>query len=70
MFNIILLFVYYRLYVLMFEQSALDIWSIECRAGSIRSLCKSLDTALGNGFPLGKITEMYGRPGSGKTQIW
>lgn len=54
----------------MFKKSALDIWSEECNNGTIISLCKSLDTALGNGIPLQAITELCSPPGCGKTQIW
>ena len=35
----------------------------------ISSGCKSLDTAMGGGFPKGRITEIYGPESSGKTTL-
>lgn len=50
-------------------KSALD-KIVEDQLPSIVTLCKSLDKALGNGLPMGTVTEFYGSPGSGKSQIW
>lgn len=36
----------------------------------IRSGCGALDKALNGGFPLGRVFEIFGEAGSGKTQIW
>ena len=36
----------------------------------IVTFCQDLDEMLGGGVPLGKITELCGAPGVGKTQIW
>lgn len=54
----------------MFTDTAFDIFNEEVETKSIVTLCKDLDEAVENGFPLKKITEIVGPPGSGKTQIW
>lgn len=33
-------------------------------------MSQSLDRAFGNGIPLGRIVELCGLPGSGKTELW
>ena len=35
----------------------------------IITFCRSLDGILGGGIPIGQITEIYGQPGVGKTQL-
>lgn len=37
---------------------------------TIVTFCSQLDAALGGGAPLGKMTELCGVPGVGKTQLW
>ncbi|CAB1352441.1 unnamed protein product [Coregonus sp. 'balchen'] len=37
--------------------------------GTIFTFCSALDTALGEGLPVGKTTEVCGAPGVGKTQL-
>lgn len=54
----------------MFEKTAFDLFTEEIDSKSIVTLCKDLDDAIESGFPLGKITEVVGPPGSGKTQLW
>ncbi|XP_052869269.1 DNA repair protein RAD51 homolog 3-like [Anopheles cruzii] len=53
----------------MFQTSALDLWKEECERIGILTFCKDLDLALGTGIAQGLITELCGRPGSGKTQF-
>lgn len=54
----------------MFTKSAFDCWNEERQKFGIVTLCKDLDEAIGNKFPLGVVTELVGAPGCGKTQIW
>lgn len=54
----------------MFSKTALDVWKLESKRRGIVTLCKDLDEAIGNGIPVGVITELTGPPGSAKTQIW
>lgn len=55
----------------MFTKSALDFWIEEAISPGILTICKSLDRSLGgSGVQIGAITEFYGCPGSGKTQLW
>lgn len=54
----------------MFRNSAYEVWKDERDAGFIITLCKNFDDAIGGGIPVGKITELVGGPGVGKTQFW
>lgn len=38
--------------------------------GSIFTLSQKLNTLLDDGFPVGRLIEIAGESGSGKTQIW
>ena len=49
--------------------TALDLLEKEKNQGSIVTFCEELDEMLGGGVPVGKITELCGVPGVGKTQI-
>lgn len=42
----------------------------EAELRNIVTFSSLLDEALGGGLPLGKITELCGVPGIGKTQLW
>lgn len=50
-------------------QSALELLKVEQLQGYIVTFCAKVDAMLGGGVPLGKITEVCGAPGVGKTQI-
>lgn len=50
-------------------QSVLALLQEEESRGSIVTFCAKLDEMLGGGLPLGKITEVCGAPGLGKTQL-
>lgn len=50
-------------------QSVLTLLQEEESRGSIVTFCAKLDEMLGGGLPLGKITEVCGAPGLGKTQL-
>ncbi len=50
--------------------TALDMLRQEKARQPIVTFCQDLDEMLGGGIPLGKITELCGAPGVGKTQIW
>lgn len=54
----------------MFKKSAYEVWTEEKEAGSIITLCKDIDDAIGGGICIGSITELVGSPGVGKTQFW
>lgn len=54
----------------MFKKTVLDLWKDESAGGSIITMSKTLDRAIGSGIPTKVITEFCGPPGSGKTQIW
>ncbi|KAG7220409.1 hypothetical protein INR49_018247 [Caranx melampygus] len=49
--------------------TALELLEKEEEMRSIVTFSSQLDDALGGGFPLGKITEICGAPGVGKTQL-
>jgi len=50
--------------------TALDLLqTVRCQQ-PIVTFSEQLDTLLGGGVPLGKMTEFCGAPGTGKTQIW
>jgi len=49
--------------------SALDLLAKKVKLRPIFSLCRELDQMLGNGIPMGEITEFCGVPGAGKTQL-
>ncbi|XP_058061588.1 DNA repair protein RAD51 homolog 3-like [Anopheles bellator] len=53
----------------MFKFDAYDLLNEECDRGGILTFCKDLDLVLGCGIAQGLITELCGRPGSGKTQF-
>lgn len=56
---------------MFFKKTAHDLCEDESAIDEgIPTLCGNLDDALGNGIPIGVITELIGAPGSGKTQIW
>lgn len=50
--------------------SALEILRDELNFQNIITFCEKLDTILGGGVPVNKITEFCGAPGVGKTQMW
>ncbi|XP_037540374.1 DNA repair protein RAD51 homolog 3-like [Nematolebias whitei] len=50
--------------------SALELLQKEESFRSIITFCSQLDSALGGGLPVEKITEICGVPGVGKTQLW
>lgn len=50
-------------------KSALELLKAEQLQGYIVTFCAKVDAMLGGGIPLGKITEVCGPPGVGKTQI-
>ncbi|XP_068124737.1 DNA repair protein RAD51 homolog 3 isoform X2 [Hyperolius riggenbachi] len=49
--------------------TALDLLEEEQAQGSVITFCSALDEILGGGIALGKITEICGPPGVGKTQL-
>ncbi|XP_065831536.1 DNA repair protein RAD51 homolog 3-like [Oscarella lobularis] len=51
------------------SQTALEIFQRERLAIGIVSFSEKIDEIIGNGVPLGKITELCGSPGVGKTQM-
>lgn len=54
----------------MFKNTAIDAWKDESARGTIITMSKMLDRAIGCGIPTEVITEFCGPPGSGKTQMW
>lgn len=50
--------------------TALELLQKEGEFRSIVTFCSRLDDALGGGIPVGKVTEICGAPGVGKTQLW
>jgi len=50
--------------------TALDLMCSVYNQQPIVTFSEQLDTLLGGGVPLGKVTEFCGAPGVGKTQIW
>ncbi|XP_077338356.1 DNA repair protein RAD51 homolog 3 isoform X3 [Lithobates pipiens] len=51
------------------KHTALELLEQEQAQGCIITFCSALDEILGGGVPLGKITEICGPPGVGKTQL-
>ena len=51
------------------ETSAFDLLQQEEQDIPIVTFCAALDDMLGGGIPIGKITEICGAPGMGKTQF-
>lgn len=51
-------------------KSALELLDTEQRETHIVTFCARVDDMLGGGISLGKITEICGAPGIGKTQMW
>ncbi|XP_067113616.1 DNA repair protein RAD51 homolog 3 [Osmerus mordax] len=49
--------------------TALELLQKEQELGNIVTFCSALDMALGGGLPVGKVTEVCGAPGIGKTQL-
>lgn len=49
--------------------SALELLKAEQLRGHIVTFCARVDSMLGGGVSLGKITEFCGAPGTGKTQL-
>lgn len=54
----------------IFANTAFDVWKSEEKPRGIVTLCKELDIAIGDGIPIGCITQLVGAPGCGKTQLW
>jgi len=52
------------------DVTALDLLHGTQSQQPIVSFSEELDTLLGGGVPLGKMTEFCGAPGVGKTQLW
>lgn len=52
------------------SSTSLELLQKEGESRSIVSFCSQLDEALSGGVPVGKITEVCGTPGVGKTQLW
>lgn len=50
--------------------TALELLQKEEELRSIVTFSSQLDESLGGGIPVGKITEVCGVPGIGKTQLW
>lgn len=50
-------------------QSALELLKVEQTLSFIVTFSAKVDEMLGGGIPLGKITELCGAPGIGKTQF-
>ena len=50
--------------------SALDLLRDEENLNHIVTSCYHIDDMLGGGVPVGKVTELCGAPGIGKTQLW
>ena len=50
--------------------TALEMLRHEKSSPAIVTFCEDVDEMLGGGVPLGKITELCGAPGVGKTQTW
>lgn len=50
--------------------TALELLQKEEELRSIVTFSSQLDECLGGGIPVGKITEVCGVPGIGKTQLW
>ncbi|XP_072446098.1 DNA repair protein RAD51 homolog 3 [Chiloscyllium punctatum] len=51
------------------KYTALELLEQEHAQGSIITFCSALDEVLGGGVPVGKIVEVCGAPGIGKTQL-
>ncbi|XP_078404332.1 DNA repair protein RAD51 homolog 3 [Cetorhinus maximus] len=51
------------------KYTALELLEQEHSQGSIVTFCSALDEILGGGVPIGKIVEICGAPGVGKTQL-
>ena len=50
--------------------SALELLKVEQLKGYVVTFCAKVDAMLGGGIPVGKVTELCGAPGIGKTQFW
>lgn len=50
--------------------SAMELLKAEQLLGSVVTFCAKVDSMLGGGVSLGKVTEFCGAPGVGKTQLW
>ncbi|RVE71130.1 hypothetical protein OJAV_G00071700 [Oryzias javanicus] len=50
--------------------TALELLQREKECGSVTTFSSQLDRALKGGLPVGKVTEICGAPGVGKTQLW
>lgn len=51
-------------------KTALELLQTEQIQNHIVTFSARIDTMLGGGVPVGKITEFCGTPGIGKTQLW
>lgn len=51
-------------------KTAIDLCEDETICNNIVTFSSALDELLGGGVPLKMITEFYGLPGTGKTQMW
>lgn len=49
--------------------SSIDLWNFESYNPPVAVFHKGLDKLSRGGFPIGQLTEIYGAPGSGKTQL-
>lgn len=50
-------------------QSALDLLEYEHGQGYVVSFCAGVDEVMGGGVEVGRVTEVCGEPGTGKTQL-
>ena len=51
-------------------QSAASLFTLEQETPGILTFSEKIDRALGGGIQLGRLTEVCGIPGVGKTQLW
>lgn len=51
-------------------KTALQLLHAQVSCMKITSFCKELDSALGGGISMGKLSEISGIAGVGKTQLW
>ena len=50
-------------------QSAFALLKAEQSLGHVVSFCAAVDAVLGGGVGVGRVTEVCGEPGTGKTQV-
>ena len=51
-------------------QSAISLHRTEQATPAVVTFSEEIDRALGGGLPVGRLTEISGLPGAGKTQFW